>query len=332
MSSLAAQVDKPLVSVVMPVYNGQRHLRQALDSALAQTYANLEVIVVNDGSTDGSAQIIASYGPRLVSVEQQNMGVAGARNTGMKKAQGQIIAFLDQDDWWAAEKIQKQVDLFLADDRVGLVHTAGRRFDQWKSAFTGPMIPGAHPELLVGDCYRRLLMRNSMCNSSVAVRASVLEEVGLCDPAIPGNTVQDYDLWLRIARRSRFAFVPEPLTVFRVHSAQGQQAWGAVLAEEAHLMERTIAREGLARRKAIRRRMASLYDELGTTQMDCGGLRPARRSFARSLGWKWTRRAALLWVVCWLPSSVIRRLQRLRSRQPGDDDPQQEPPAEITTK
>ena len=117
-------MENPLVSVVIPVYNGQRFLRQAIDSVLAQTYKNLEAIVVNDGSTDRSAEVMRAYGGRIVAVHQYNMGVGGARNTGMKKARGQFIAFLDQDDWWRPEKVAKQVARFAADKNLCLIYTS----------------------------------------------------------------------------------------------------------------------------------------------------------------------------------------------------------------
>src|SRR5581483_4857500 len=102
----------PLVSVVVPVYNGAKYLRQALDSALGQTYPRLQLVIVDDGSTDSSAEIIASYGPRLCSIRQANAGVACARNAGIRAAAGDLIAFLDQDDWWLPEKVDRQVERF----------------------------------------------------------------------------------------------------------------------------------------------------------------------------------------------------------------------------
>ena len=314
-------MDHPLVSVVIPVYNGEAHVARALDSVFAQTYGNLEVIAVDDGSDDGSAEILAGYGTRLALVRQENQGVAAARNAGIRRAAGQLVALLDQDDWWRPEKIARQVELFLSDERIGLVHTGVEHWDEATGEFTGPLDPDARPERLAGDCFRRLLLDNQIYNSSVAVRASVLEEVGLCDPQIRGNTVQDYDLWLRIARRARFGFVPEPLLVFRVHAGQGTWDRRLMLSEEARLLERVIAAEGLAPDRDVRRRMARLYDQLGTAQMDAGERRPARRSFARSLKWRPSGRAALLWSVCLFPVPVIRALQAARGSSPAGARP-----------
>jgi glycosyltransferase involved in cell wall biosynthesis len=307
-------VDRPLVSVVIPVYNGVAYVARALDSVFAQTYPNLELIAVDDGSTDGSAEVLAEYGARLVVVRQENQGVAAARNAGMRRAAGRFIALLDQDDWWRPEKIARQVELLVSDERIGLVHTGVEHWDEATGSYTGPLDPDARPERLTGDCFRRLLLDNQVYNSSVVVRASVLEEVGLCDLQIRGNTVQDYDLWLRIARQTRFGFVPEPLLVFRVHAGQGTWDRRLMLSEEARLLERVIAAEGLARDRDVRRRMARLYDQFGTAQVDAGQRGPARRSFARSLRWRPSGRAALLWSVCLFPVPLIRALQAARGR------------------
>src|SRR5262249_28581447 len=160
----------------------------------------IELILVDDGSRDGSSELIASYGSRVVAIRQQNGGVGAARNAGILRARGDFVAFLDQDDWWTAGKVEKQVQLFLADDRVGLVHTGVSHYDDVTGTKVGPLTPNARPEELVGSCYDQLLLGNCIYNSSVMVRKSVLDRVGGLDPEIGGNTCQDYDLWLRCAQ------------------------------------------------------------------------------------------------------------------------------------
>jgi glycosyltransferase involved in cell wall biosynthesis len=314
-------LNEPIITVVIPVYNGEAYLAEAVESVLAQTWPALEVIAVDDGSTDRSAEIIAGWGSQLVAIHQENRGVAAARNAGIQRAGGQFVAFLDQDDWWLPEKIEKQLAVFHADDRIGLVHTGVDHYDQSSGRMTGPLAPDARPELMVGDCLDRLLLGNPVYNSSVAVRASVLREVGLCDTEIRGNTVQDYDLWLRIARRAAFGFVPEPLVVFRVHEGQGTWDRRPMLSEEARLLERVIAAEGAAARGDLRRRMADLYRRLGTAHLDAGDRGLARRSFARSLRWHATAGAAVRWAACLLPAAAIRRLQAARARRRSRNSP-----------
>jgi glycosyltransferase involved in cell wall biosynthesis len=306
------KMERPLVSVVIPVYNGQPYLRQAIESALGQTYAPLEVIAVNDGSTDGSAGEIACYGDRVVALHQANAGVGAARNAGAQRASGRFIAFLDQDDWWEPEKVAAQVARFEAEPEVGLVHTNVKHYSEASATFVGPLNPLARPETLVGDCYPLLLAGNAIYNSSVMVRTSVLRRVGVCDPRIVGNSIQDYDLWLRLARVSRLAFLAEPLTVIRMHNTQGTWDRRRMLGEESKLCERILAEDRSLATSGMRRRMARLYEELGTAHLDFGELALARRNYGRSFRWSPTRRAAIRFAACFLPLSAIRRLQAAR--------------------
>lgn len=308
-------MSQPLVSVVMPVYNGERYLREAVDSVLKQTYPAVELLAVNDGSTDGSAALLASYAGRIVTIEQPNQGVGAARNAGITRARGEFIAFLDQDDWWRPEKLAAQVALMQADGSLGLVHTDVAYYDDAQHDFCpSPDPPGK--ERFVGSCYRRLLLGNHVSNSSVLVRAAALRQVGLCSPEIAGNSVQDYDLWLRIARHFAFGFVPQPLTVLRVHADQGTWNRRLMCGEEARLLERIVADERLADDPEVRRRMAALYDLLATAHLDAGDRRCARENYAHSLAWHPTRRARLIWWATFLPLSIIRQLQQARRRRP----------------
>jgi glycosyltransferase involved in cell wall biosynthesis len=130
---------EPLVSVVIAAYNGAQYLPEAIDSALAQTYPKVEVIVVDDGSTDSTAEVVGAYGARVRYLYQQNAGTAAARNTGIQSAQGELIALLDQDDRWLPEKLARQVPLFFDEPRVGLVHSGGiRRADGSNNQYLQP--------------------------------------------------------------------------------------------------------------------------------------------------------------------------------------------------
>jgi glycosyltransferase involved in cell wall biosynthesis len=111
----------PLVTCIVPVFNGAIHLRRAIGSILAQSHSSLQVVAVDDGSHDGSADVLARYGPRLEVVRQANAGPAAARNTGVRAARGEFVAFLDQDDWWHPEKTARQLARFAAVPRLDLV-------------------------------------------------------------------------------------------------------------------------------------------------------------------------------------------------------------------
>ncbi|MGD9644487.1 MAG: glycosyltransferase family 2 protein [Pirellulales bacterium] len=302
-------MSRPLVSVVVPVFNGADFLPAALDHVLGQTHRPLQVIVVDDGSTDGTADVLERYGEQIEVLRQNNRGVGHARNAGIAAARGDYVAFLDQDDWWVPAKLARQVECFEQDAGVGLVHTGVEYFAEATHEFTSPLNPLARPELLQGNCFRRLLEENHVRNSSVMVRRRLLAEAGACDQAISGNTVQDYDLWLRLARISRFVYIPEPLTVIRLHPHQGTWDRRQMLGEEARLLERLRDQEpSLA--PDMRRRMAGLYDSLGVAHLDAGEARLARSAFARSLGERFTPRGALLYLATLLPSQVRESLRQ----------------------
>jgi glycosyltransferase involved in cell wall biosynthesis len=304
-------MNHAVVSVVIPVYNGARYLATAIDSALAQTYTPLEVVVVNDGSTDSSHEVIASYGGRVRSVSQPNQGVAAARNAGIALADGEFIAFLDQDDCWLPGKVAAQVKCFELDPRLGLVHTGIRQFSDPPGS-VGPIYRTEGSARLVGDCYDRLLLGNGVFNSSVMVRKAVLEETGPFDPSIPGNTVQDYDLWLRIARRYPFAYIPEELTALRLHEGQGTWDRRAMLGDELGVLGRHLSPGIDDPPPAMRARVAALFDELGVAHLDARDARAARRCFFRELCLRRSMRATVLWALCHLPVPVIARLRRAR--------------------
>jgi glycosyltransferase involved in cell wall biosynthesis len=302
-------MNGPQVSVVMPVFNGEKYLRQSVETVLAQSYRPLELVAVDDGSTDGSAGLLASYGAPVRVVRQANAGVAAARNAGIAAGRGELIAFLDQDDWWRPTKVARQVELFRADPRLGLVHTAAVHYDDTREAF----VDGSPPEAagLVGDCLERLLARNAIYNSSVMVRRDVLAAVGPVDATVAGNTVQDYELWLRIARRFPFGFVPEPLTVWRLHPSQGYWSRRKMLTEELRLLERYAGRPA---DRSLRPRLAQVLEELGLAHLEARERGLARRYFARALRLRPSDRRAALLGLALLPAGCGEWLRRTRAR------------------
>jgi len=194
----------PRVSVIIPAYNAERYLGEALDSVMAQTWRDIEVVVVDDGSTDGTQEIVRGYGPPVRLLEQANAGPAAARNRGVREAEGELVAFLDSDDLWLPEKLALQVPLFDAEGRVALVYCKAERM-------TGdgtPIPTPAHPRP-TGDVFLALLGRNHCPTSGVVVRRDVFLRFG----GFPEDMVwaEDWHLWLRIAREHEFDAVQQVL-------------------------------------------------------------------------------------------------------------------------
>ena len=194
------------VSVIIPTHNRAGFLAQAIDSVLAQTYANFELIVVDDGSTDETPSLLASYGRGLISLRQENRGPAAARNAGIRAARYPLLAFLDSDDRFVKNKLALQVAAMEAQPELLISHTQeiwfrnGQHLNQKKRhAKAG------------GDIFARSLELCVVGMSTVMARRELFDLVGLFDESFP--CCEDYELWLRASCRHPFLLVDEPLTV-----------------------------------------------------------------------------------------------------------------------
>jgi glycosyltransferase involved in cell wall biosynthesis len=199
------------VSVIIPVYNGAAFVREAVQSVVQQTRPPEEILLVNDGSTDESAQVlqeIAAQNPSVRVIEQQNQGQAAATNTGAAQAKGTLLALLDQDDRWLPEKLAKQIPLFdqpnvvLTYTNAHIVHEGTGRTGRTAFDRTPPIRGRALPQLLFGNC---------ITNASVVVRTETFRTAGGLSTDPRFHRIQDYELWLRLARQDEFDFVAEPL-------------------------------------------------------------------------------------------------------------------------
>jgi GT2 family glycosyltransferase len=218
-------VDAPLVSVVMPAFNSAKHIGEALGSALGQDYPAIEIIVVDDGSTDDTRGIVAAFGPRVRLVAQNNQGAGAARNRGIREARGRYVAFLDADDVWWAHKIRAQVEALA---RSGC-RMAYSRFIWWRAdemgRFTQPQAefesrdsPNISTgDLVTGSPYAELLLDCIVWTSTVIVERAALDQVGVFDPDLRKG--QDYDLWLRLSREIPMLGMQTPTALYRIHGS-----------------------------------------------------------------------------------------------------------------
>jgi glycosyltransferase involved in cell wall biosynthesis len=204
-----------LVTVVVPNFNGANYLRDSIDSVLAQDYTNLEVIVVDDGSTDASITILESYAGNITLVKQSNKGSAAARNSGLSLAKGEFIALLDSDDVWIENKLSTQMSL-LEEQGLDLVYCAGQEFSD--SSTLGTL----HVPKYSGDCspyFRRFPTKGIIelgCSTAV-FRASLLEFSGLFDESFLG-AAEDWDFFRRYTKFANVGYSSEVLVKYRKHS------------------------------------------------------------------------------------------------------------------
>lgn len=217
--------ELPLVSVVMPLYNSAATVEASLESVLAQTYRQLEILVVDDGSTDTGVALCRQYDdPRITILSQKNRGLAGARNTGIRAASGTILAFLDSDDLWLPEKIERHVQHFLQNPAVGVSYSRSGFIDNAGKPlgiYQMPQLTDITPDVL--------FCRNPISNgSSVVIRRAVLDAIRF-EANLYGSVEsfyfddsfrqsEDIECWLRIALQTdwRLEGIPEALTLYRV--------------------------------------------------------------------------------------------------------------------
>lgn len=203
----------PLISVIIPVYNGEKTLRETLESLLNQTFTDFEGIVINDGSKDATLDIVSSIkDPRLKVFSYPNAGPSASRNRGVALASGEYISFLDADDLWTPDKLEAQLKALQAHPEAALAYS-WTDFINESNQF---LRRGSYINV-TGDVYKHLLLTDFLENgSNPLVRKKALEEVGEFDESLTHG--EDWDMWLRLAVRYPFVAVPSPQILYRVYA------------------------------------------------------------------------------------------------------------------
>ncbi|HET7845419.1 MAG TPA: glycosyltransferase [Xanthomonadales bacterium] len=271
----------PRVSVLMPVYNGERWIREALDSALAQTFRDFEIVVFDDGSTDSSRAIALEYqaaNPGRVRVFwQDNQGLARVRNATLRVARGDLLAFLDCDDVWLPHHLATAVACFDREADLAMVHANIVRIGP-----SGEVLDPARPRWRArhcGDPFASLLLRREhISNVTAVVRRSVLDRVGDFDPRFHG--CEDRDLWLRVAHDFPVRYVDEVTAYYRMHGSNTSGNLDRMLGARRQLVDKfATTRRGRALR---RRALAAIEMEAGAILRDAGRMRDARYAYLRA--------------------------------------------------
>lgn len=211
------QAQQEKVSVIMNCFNSSAFLKESIESALSQTYKNFEIIFFDDASIDDSLKIAQKYGDRIKCFKsEKKISLGRARNLAIEKSSGNYIAFLDCDDIWLPEKLEKQVAVFEKDNKIGLVFSDVRYFNEKGDIFSA--YEAKKPP--TGAVFRQLLQKNFLCVSSVMVKKEALLSLKeWFDKRFTG--IEDWDLFLRISRDWKIEFVDEVLARYRMH----QKSW-----------------------------------------------------------------------------------------------------------
>ncbi len=207
------------VSVIIPTYNASKYISYTLKSVLTQTFNNYEVVIVDDGSTDNTVEIISEFlkvDNRLKLYEINNTGLPSkVRNYGFSKAKGKYIAFLDSDDIWLPKKLEQQLNILNNSKLFGMVYSVAYKIGE-TSFFKDqygliPISFRAHSR------FDELIKRNTICCSSVVIKTNIFEEMGGFDESSDLKAVEDYDLWLRISQKYSIKFINKLHVYYRVH-------------------------------------------------------------------------------------------------------------------
>lgn len=201
----------PLISVVIPVYNGEKTIRDTIESVLNQTFLDLELIVINDGSQDSTLDIVASIqDPRLEVFSYPNAGLSASRNRGIDHASGEFISFLDADDLWTPDKLEAQLKALQANPQAAVAYSWTNSIDE-----SGKYLRRGCHITATGDVYKQLLVCNFLENgSNPLICRQALTAVGKFDESV--NAAADRDMYLRLASRYHFVAVPSPQILYRV--------------------------------------------------------------------------------------------------------------------
>jgi glycosyltransferase involved in cell wall biosynthesis len=271
-------MPEPLISVVIPLYNARDVIRETIESVLAQTCRDYEIVVIDDGSTDASGDVVRSYGERIRYIQQPNGGVAQARNRGISAARGRYIALLDHDDLWDPEKLAKQVAVLERQSAAGMVVTDVVHIDR-----VGRSMNQLGPAYQPRQDFARLFVQGFVPTpSATLIRKDLLETVGGFDEQFNSAGMDDHELWTRLAAVTTIVGLAEPLTYHRNREIKPPNI---ALSHRPLLIEKLKARfrEDPAKRRYLQRETAFYWADRGKYLIKGGQRREGRSALLKGL-------------------------------------------------
>ncbi len=308
------------VSAIIPAYNSAEFIKDAIISIQKQTLPVEEIIVVDDGSTDFTQQAVNSITGNIRYIKQVNQGPSAARNTGIKAANCDWIAFLDADDQWTKQKQEKQIQAYKNTPDLNLIAGDMSEIDsndnileksvlnkhhllEYFAALNGRPIPNA---------FVKLLKKNFIPTGTVLVKKKALIEAGLFNEHIRFG--EDLELWAKVASQNAITCLPNVLMIRRQHSNNSTKYTEAMLKDLIKVME---SLKDFSRQKNIinypsNQFLVEAYNNLGYWYFDNGQFIKARQEFFSGLKQKFTKRGGIYWSICFLPNRLVARLRKLK--------------------
>jgi glycosyltransferase involved in cell wall biosynthesis len=284
-------MPEPRVSVIVPTWNRASLLGTAMESVLAQSFRDFEVVIVDDGSTDATEALVCRYqetDARVRYVRQEHHGISAAMNTGIRESRGLYIARIDSDDQWLPELLETEVAILDARPDIGLVYSKG----QWATSDLAPLTDAIghalhFPGVTKNDTLRSMLWGDPTCNITVVVRRECFDRAGLFDESLAAS--EDWDMWLRTSVYYRFFFVDRVLSLVRAHDSSTtnarSQSFAAFLGLRRKVLDKFFARADLAPEIAAMKTVAyrNLYVFEGNMWTGAGNPSRAFRAFAQAV-------------------------------------------------
>lgn len=304
--------ERPLVSAIIPTYNNSRLVVEAVESVLAQTYKPVEIIVVDDGSTDDTVERLLAYEKRITLIPRQHGGPAVARNAGVRASKGPVVAFLDSDDMWKPSKLERCVPVLVQNADVGVVYTGVRVLD-----LTTQQEQYAPCYDINGMIWREMFLECRGVNlSAITTWRRCLDEIGLFDEEL--FRAQDWDLFVRLAERYAYRFVPDVLTVRRVH-AKGLSVARRDLYRDYNLkvIHKAAQRRPDLYAPLLNASLSRAHFRFGMHSYAQFDMRHARRDFLKSLRLKPNLKALNYFLRALLPVWLVRKLRKMKLARRG---------------
>lgn len=286
-----------LVSVIMPAYNVAEYIVESIESVLAQTYTNVELLIIDDGSTDETLDLVQRYGDQVRLISQANAGAAAARNNGAENAKGEWLAFLDSDDIWEADKLERQMGLV---DRFEWSCTDSYFFGHNHDGSVRSSDVSPHTS---GEVLPTLVINNFIGTSTVLIRRAVFLEFGGFDRSL--KALEDWDLWVKVAAKYPLGYIADPVVRYRVHAKSTSRSTRTTHGYYIEVTERMFKAGGpAAHLQSLRKRsLAESYEVLSIISEDMGdysfafkcGLKSAIFDPTTPYKWKSVLRVCVKW-------------------------------------
>ena len=282
------------VSVLVPSYNAARYLSQAIDSALNQTFQDFEIIIIDDGSTDNTREIVERYLKRAPDkiryIYQDNQGLARARNTGLRHARGEYVALLDADDVWLPARLEETVKILDADSSAGIAHANITRISE-----TGDKLdtPRRDARYLSGYIFENIFLRDAHLSCpTVLFRRKCCEEVGGFDPGLTRLGCEDRELWLRISQKFKIQYIDKVLALYRVSGKSMSQDKEKMMQARMYVIDKFCPADG-GNRQLRRKALAKIHHDLGDELLFEQKFKDSQRQYFKSItlnpfsAWSW---------------------------------------------